>query len=87
MVRRQVLAMIRDLTLQGVGLVLTFEVPTTGERFEAYVREGLLPILMPDDVVVLGNLSAHHRLAVETLIHSSKVHLLSCRPTALASTP
>ncbi|WP_140797888.1 IS630 family transposase [Myxococcus xanthus] len=78
--RRQVLTMIGDLTLQGVGPVLTFEGATNRERFETYVREGLLPVLKPGDVVVLDNLSAHHHPAVETLVRSRKAHLLFLPP-------
>ncbi|WP_163783302.1 IS630 family transposase [Myxococcus vastator] len=78
--RRQVLTMMGDLTLQGMGPVLTFEGATNSERFETYVREGLLPILQPHDVVVLDNLSAHHRPAVEALIRSRKAQLLFLPP-------
>lgn len=72
--------MIGDLTLQGMGPVLTSEGATNSERFETYVREGLLPILKPHDVVVMDNLSAHHRPAVETLIRSREAHLLFLPP-------
>ncbi|NPD24339.1 hypothetical protein [Corallococcus exiguus] len=51
--RRQLVTMIGDLTLEGVGPVLTFEGATNSDRFETYVREGLLPILKPHDVVVM----------------------------------
>ncbi|MBN8226501.1 IS630 family transposase [Corallococcus macrosporus] len=78
--RWQVLTIIGDLTLQGVGPVLTFEGVTNGERIETYVREGLLPILKPDDVVVMDNLSVHHRPAVEALIRSREAHLLFLPP-------
>ena len=72
--------MIGDLTLQGMGPVLTFEGATNNNRFETYVREGLLPILRPHDVVVLDNLSVHHRPAVEALIRSHKAQLLFLPP-------
>ncbi|NVJ07538.1 IS630 family transposase [Myxococcus sp. AM001] len=78
--RRQVLTMIGDLMLQGMEPVLTFEGTTNSERFETYVREGLLPILQPHDVVVMDNLSAHHRPAVEALIRSRKAQLLFLPP-------
>ncbi|WP_438503905.1 IS630 family transposase [Corallococcus exiguus] len=78
--RRQQVTMIGDLTLQGVGPVLTFEGATNSDRFETYVREGLLPILKPDDVVVMDNLSVHHRPAVEQLIRSRKASLLFLPP-------
>ncbi|RKG92375.1 IS630 family transposase [Corallococcus carmarthensis] len=78
--RRLVLTMIGDLTLQGMGPVLTFEGATNSERFETYVREGLLPILKPHDVVVMDNLSVHHRPAVEALIRSREAHLLFLPP-------
>ncbi|NOK32440.1 hypothetical protein HMI49_04405 [Corallococcus exercitus] len=74
--RRQQVTTIGDLTLRGVGPVLTFEGATNSERFETYVREGLLPILKPHDVVVMDNLSVHHRPVVEQLIRSRKARLL-----------
>ncbi|NNC02081.1 transposase [Corallococcus exiguus] len=85
--RRQQVTMIGGLTLQGVGPVLTFESATNSDRFETYVREGLLPILKPHDVVVMDDLSAHHRPAVEQLIRSRKASLLFLLPTAQSSTP
>nr|WP_277991286.1 IS630 family transposase [Corallococcus macrosporus] len=78
--RRQLVTMIGDLTLQGVGPVLTFEGATNSDRFETYVREGLLPILKPHDVVVMDNLSVHHRPAVEQLIRSRNASLLFLPP-------
>ncbi|MBU8900907.1 transposase [Corallococcus sp. M34] len=59
-----------------MGLVLTFEGATNSERFETYVLEGLLPILKPHAVVVMDNLSVHHRPTVEQLIRSRKARLL-----------
>nr|WP_233602309.1 IS630 family transposase [Corallococcus sp. CA047B] len=78
--RRQVLTMIGDLTRQGMGPMLIFEGATNSERFETYVREGLVPILKPHDVVILDNLSVHHRPAVEALIRSRGAHLLFLPP-------
>ncbi len=47
--------------LQELGPVLTFEGATNSERIKTYVREEMLLVLKSHDVVVLDNLSVHHR--------------------------
>jgi transposase len=78
--QRLVLTMVGDLMMNGVGPVLTFEGATNSERFEHYVREGLLPVLKPGDVVIMDNLSAHHRPSIQALIESRKATLLFLPP-------
>lgn len=60
--------MISSVRLDGATAAMVIEGATTGDVFEAYVREVLCPTLRPGDVVVMDNLSSHKRPTVERLI-------------------
>lgn len=51
--------LIGALSLNGLEAVMTIEGATTGEVFLAYVEQVLGPTLVPGDMVVMDNLSAH----------------------------
>jgi len=51
-----------------------------GPSFEWYVRELLCPSLQSGQVVVMDNLSSHHRASVRTLIEAQGCHLLFLPP-------
>lgn len=51
-----------------------------GVSFEWYVRELLCPSLQPGQVVILDNLSSHHRASIRTLIEARGCHLLFLSP-------
>jgi transposase len=59
--RGTVLTMIGALGPDGMEAMSTHVGATSGDVFEAFVRETLAPVLEPGDVVVLDNLGAHHR--------------------------
>ncbi len=50
---------------------MVIEGATTGDVFEAYVREVLCPTLRPGDIVVMDNLSSHKRATLEMLIEQA----------------
>jgi transposase len=52
----------------------------TSERFAAWLREALVPVLQPGQVVVMDNLSAHHAVAVRPLIENAGCTLLYLPP-------
>lgn len=59
--------MISSVRLDGTTACMTIEGATNTEVFQAYVREILLPVLRPGDIVILDNLGAHknaHTLAL-----------------------
>lgn len=58
------------LTIAGLTSLMTVEGGTSGEVFERFVREHLLPTLCEGDVVVMDNLAAHHRRVIVELIES-----------------
>lgn len=51
--------MISSVRLDGTTACLTIEGATNTAVFQAYVREILLPVLRPGDIVILDNLGAH----------------------------
>lgn len=46
-----------------------------GDRFEAYVRLQLVPVLRPGQIVILDNLAAHKRASVRTLVEAAGCEL------------
>jgi transposase len=60
-------AALRSTALTAPGII---DGPMNGNAFLAYVEQVLVPTLMPDDIVVMDNLSAHKvpgvRQAIET---------------------
>ena len=66
----QTTTMIAAVRLQGPQAPWLFDGPMDGELFLAWVRQGLVPALQRDDVVILDNLATHKvagvRLAIET---------------------
>jgi len=59
---------------------LVIDGPLNGEVFEWYVREELAPALTAGQVVVLDNLSSHHRASIRTLIEARGCTLLYLSP-------
>ena len=45
--------------------------PINGDRFEAYVRQVLVPELKSGDIVIMDNLSSHKRTAARELIEAA----------------
>lgn len=51
--------MIGAIRLDGTTACMTIEAATDIEIFRTYVKEILLPVLKPTDIVILDNLSSH----------------------------
>ena len=68
------------LSLAGPLAPLVIEGAVNGEFFEWYVRNQLCPTLSPGQVVVMDNLSSHHRASVRTLIEAQGCTLLYLSP-------
>lgn len=60
--------LIASLSLSGIGPSLLLPGATDGLAFETYVAEVLAPALQPGQIVVLDNLSVHHRSQIADLI-------------------
>ena len=63
------------LTTGGVVACMQVEEATTADIFESFVREVLLPVLRPGQVVLMDNLSAHKRLATVRLLEAAGVRV------------
>jgi transposase len=48
-----------------------FDGPINGECFRAYVRQQLLPILRPGDIVIMDNLGSHKSAAIRHIIRAA----------------
>jgi transposase len=52
-----------------------FDGPINGECFRAYVRQQLLPVLRPGDIVVMDNLGSHKSAAIRQIIKAAGARL------------
>jgi transposase len=64
-----------SLTAQGMGECMAIEGAADGAAFVAYLREFLIPMLAPGQVVVLDNLSVHKDVRVAPLIAAAGCRL------------
>jgi transposase len=76
----KVLSTIAAMTVRGMVVSATFDGATDADTFVAFVREGLVPVLEPGQVVVLDNLSAHKAPQVQRLVESAGARLLPLPP-------
>jgi transposase len=76
----KVISTIAAMTMQGMLAGASFDGATDSETFVAFVREELLPLLSPGQVVVLDNLPAHRSPLVRQLIESADCQLLPLPP-------
>jgi transposase len=68
------------IALRGLIAPLYLHGSMTGDVFEAYVEQFLVPELRPGDIAVLDNLSVHKRTSVRELIESVGAQLLFLPP-------
>ena len=59
------------LRLDGIVAPFVIDKPMNGAIFVAYIRQCLVPVLRPGDVVVMDNLSAHKNEQVRKLIEAA----------------
>lgn len=78
--RGTVTTMIASLCLRGVEGVCTFVGGTTGDRFVAYAREHLVPLLKRGDVVVWDGLAAHKDSRVREVIEAAGARIVVLPP-------
>jgi transposase len=71
----QTTTMIAAVRLQGSQAPWLFDGPMDGELFLAWVKQGLVPVLRRDDVVILDNLSTHKVAGVREAIESAGARL------------
>lgn len=71
---------VAGLRHDGIVAPCVIDGPMTGEIFRTYVRQFLVPALVPGDVVVLDNLPAHKVSGVEAMIHEAGASLMYLPP-------
>ncbi len=69
-----------SITAEGVGPCLAVEGPTTGEGFEAYLENVLVPTLSAGQIVVPDNLSAHKGGGVKEFVEGRGCELTYLSP-------
>ena len=67
-------------SLAGPLAPLVIEGEVNGDLFEWYAQNQLCPTLSPGQVVVMDNLSSHHRASVRTFIEAQECILLYLSP-------
>lgn len=72
--------LICTVTLAGPAAPLIMDGPVNGINFEWSVQEVLCPTLRAGQLVVLDNLSSHHRASVRTLIEACGCTVLYLSP-------
>jgi transposase len=71
----QTTTLIAAVSLQGPQAPWLFDGPMNGELFLAWVKQGLVPALQRDDVVVLDNLATHKVAGVREAIDAAGARL------------
>jgi len=68
--------LVAALTPHGIQAAMTLEGALNSDAFAAYVQHILVPTLRPGQVVILDNLSVHHRVDIRALIAQAGCTLL-----------
>ena len=76
----QTTTLIAAVRLRGPCAPWLFEGPMDGELFLAWVRQGLVPALRPEDLVILDNLATHKVAGVRQAIEGAGAALLYLPP-------
>lgn len=71
---------IGGLRLSGMTAPMVLDGPMTGDWFQAYVEQVLVPTLKPGDIVIADNLAAHKRAAARQAIEAVGASLLFLPP-------
>jgi transposase len=76
----KIISTIAAMTVRGIEVSASFDGATDTELFATFVREALVPTLMPGQVVVMDNLPAHKSPQVDRLIESAGARVLRLPP-------
>jgi len=76
----KVISTIAAMTVKGIEASASFDGATDTELFVTFVREALVPMLRPGQVVVMDNLPAHKSPEVDRLIESAAARVLRLPP-------
>jgi transposase len=76
----KIISTIAAMTLEGIAASASFDGATDTELFVTFVREALIPMLSPGQIVVMDNLSSHKSPQVDRLIESAGARVLRLPP-------
>ena len=76
----KVISTIAAMTTSGILAAASFDGATDTTLFVTFVRQGLVPLLRPGQVVVMDNLAPHKSPMVQELIESAGARLLRLPP-------
>lgn len=76
----KVISTIAAMNACGIVASVSFDAATDTELFVTFVRESLVPILRPGQVVVMDNLPAHKSAQVDRLVESAGARVLRLPP-------
>lgn len=83
----QTATLIAAVRLEGPQAPWLFDGPINGELFLAWIKQGLVPGLQRDDVVILDNLSTHKVAGVQAAIEAAGARLEYLPPYSPDLTP
>jgi len=63
--------LVAALNPYGIQAAMTLEGALNSDAFAAYVQHILIPTLRPGQVVILDNLSVHHRVDIRTMVEQA----------------
>lgn len=76
----KMISSIAAMTTRGIVASASFDGATDTESFLTFVREELMPMLVPGQVLVLDNLSAHRSPKIDELLESMGVRVIRLPP-------
>jgi transposase len=76
----KIISTIAAMTTQGIIASASFDGATDSDLFLSFVRQGLVPVLQADQVVVMDNLAPHKHATVRELVESTGARLLLLPP-------
>ncbi len=80
-------SLVAGIGLRGVVAPVMLRGSMTGDAFEAYVEQCVLPELRPGDVVLWDNLGAHKRARVRTLVEGAGASVVFLPPYSPDTNP
>ena len=76
-----------SIHLDGSCIYATYQGGTTAERFENYLETELLPVLSPDDIIVMDNMRSYHAKEVKEILDEKHMQYLYLTPYSLDYNP
>jgi transposase len=76
----KMISTIAAMNIKGVMASVSFDGATDTELFVTFVREALVPVIKPGQVLVLDNLPAHKSVVVDQLIEAAGARVIRLPP-------